>query len=69
MLFAAKQQKFQFNEVVEFVETDFFFSDFVDLVNGQSLNGLNVIWISELLGGGFKYFLTSPLPGDDSHFD
>ena len=22
-----------------------------------------------LLGGGFKYFLFSPLPGEDSHFD
>ena len=21
------------------------------------------------LGGGFKYFLFSPLPGEDSHFD
>ena len=30
-------------------ETDFVSSDFVELVNDQSLNGLNLIWISELL--------------------
>ena len=23
----------------------------------------------DLLGGGFKYVLFSPLPGEDSHFD
>ena len=27
------------------------------------------IWLVWNLGGGFKYFIFSPLPGEDSHFD
>ena len=26
-------------------------------------------WVYIILGGGFKYFLFSPLLGEDSHFD
>ena len=35
------------------MENDFCFLGFLfELVNDQSLNGLSLIWISELLGGG-----------------
>ena len=30
---------------------------------------LGVTYIYILLGGGFKYVLFPPLPGEDSHFD
>ena len=34
----------------------------------MKLRGRNVVFESHL-GGGFKYFLFSPLFGEDSHFD
>ena len=37
----------------------------------ESMDGLTLIGkVSQcMLGGGFKYFLFSPLLGEDSHFD
>ena len=34
-----------------------------------SREGWGLFWTSAYLGGGLKYFLFSPLFGEDSHFD
>ena len=35
----------------------------------QSWFVINSMLMYPILGGGFKYFICSPLPGEDSHFD